>query len=217
MTERLQAAEQMRELAYHDTLTHLPNRRLLLDHLTLARAAYERSGKHGALVFIDLDNFKPLNDLHGHAVGDLLLIEVAQRLLHTIRGADTAARFGGDEFVVLLTQLSEDAVTARMQAQQFAEKLLSVLGQPYLLSTELNGARHTVEHHCTGTAGVVVFNGTGESNEALLDRADAAMYEAKQAGRNRVEADFAAELKPGDAAPADRRSSVSALPGGVCR
>lgn len=184
VTERLQAAEQMRELAYHDTLTHLPNRRLLLDHLTLARAAYERSGKHGALVFIDLDNFKPLNDLHGHAVGDLLLIEVAQRLLHTIRGADTAARFGGDEFVVLLTQLSEDAATARTQTQQFAEKLLSVLGQPYLLSTELNGVRHTVEHHCTGTAGVVVFNGNGESNEALLDRADAAMYEAKQAGRN---------------------------------
>ena len=90
---RRETESRMAHMAYHDTLTHLPNRRLLLDHLTLARAAYERSGKHGALVFIDLDNFKPLNDLHGHAVGDLLLIEVAQRLLHTIRGADTAARF----------------------------------------------------------------------------------------------------------------------------
>jgi len=184
VTERLQAAEQMRELAYHDTLTHLPNRRLLLDHLTLARAAYERSGKHGALVFIDLDNFKPLNDLHGHAVGDLLLIEVAQRLLHTIRGADTAARFGGDEFVVLLTQLSEDAATARNADPAVCREAVVGAGAALSAVNRAQRSRHTVEHHCTGTAGVVVFNGNGESNEALLDRADAAMYEAKQAGRN---------------------------------
>lgn len=186
ITDRRQAEDQIRELAYHDTLTHLPNRRLLMDHLKLARAAYSRSAKHGALVFIDLDNFKPLNDRHGHAVGDLLLIEVAQRLLHHIRGADTAARFGGDEFVVLLTQLSDNADAARQQAQQFAEKLLAALEQPYLLFTEQGGAAHTVEHHCTGTAGLVIFNGEGEPDDALLDRADAAMFQAKQAGRNCV-------------------------------
>ena len=194
VTERRQADAQIRELAFHDTLTHLPNRRLLMDHLKLARAAARRSGKHSALVFIDLDKFKPLNDHHGHAAGDLLLMEVAQRLLHHIRGTDTAARFGGDEFVVLLTQLSEDAATARVQAEQFAEKLREVLAQPYLLTLEVTGTahgaqhqtQHQVEHHCTGTAGAVVFNGRGPTDEALLDLADAAMYQAKQAGRNCV-------------------------------
>lgn len=194
VTERRQADDQIRDLAYHDTLTHLPNRRLLKDHLKLARAAYLRNGKHGALVFIDLDNFKPLNDQHGHAVGDLLLIEVAQRMLHNIRGADTAARFGGDEFVVLLTQLSQDVDIAREEARKFIEKLLSVLAQPYLLVAEQNNAHPTVEHHCTGTAGVVVFDGTGESDDALLDQADAAMYQAKQAGRNCFRF---AEVQPG--------------------
>lgn len=186
VTERREADRKIRELAYHDTLTLLPNRRLLLDHLRLARAAYQRNGKCGALVFIDLDNFKPLNDQHGHAVGDLLLIEVAQRLLRHIRGADTAARFGGDEFVVLLTQLSDQADAARLQAADFAEKLRSVLAEPYVLSIEHGGQAQTVEHRCTATMGVVVFNGVGEPDDVLLDRADAAMYEAKQAGRNCV-------------------------------
>ncbi|MFO1344599.1 MAG: diguanylate cyclase [Burkholderiales bacterium] len=186
VTERREADEKIRELAYHDSLTHLPNRRMLMDHLKRARAAYQRNGKHGAVVFIDLDNFKPLNDRHGHAVGDLLLIEVAQRLLHHIRGADTAARFGGDEFVVLLTQLSAQAEAARQQAEQFAHKLLAVLAQPYVLSAEHEGQTQTVEHHCSATLGVVIFNGTGEPDDALLDRADAAMYQAKQAGRNCV-------------------------------
>lgn len=186
ITERRQADDLIRELAYHDTLTHLPNRRLLMDHLKLARSASRRDGKYCALVFIDLDNFKPLNDQHGHAVGDLLLIEVARRLLRNTRGADTAARFGGDEFVVLLTQLSDQATEARLQAQHFAEKLLKVLAQPYALSVELDGATQVVDHHCTGTAGALVFNGAGAPDDVLLDRADAAMYQAKQAGRNCV-------------------------------
>ncbi|MFO1493337.1 MAG: diguanylate cyclase [Lysobacterales bacterium] len=186
ITERRESEQQIRDLAYHDTLTHLPNRRLLMDHLKMARAAYHRNGKHGALVFIDLDNFKPLNDQHGHAVGDLLLIEVAQRLLHHIRGADTAARFGGDEFVVLLTQLSEQTDAAHRQAEQFAQKLLAVLAEPYVLSVEHDSQPQTVEHHCSATLGVVIFNGLGEPDDALLDRADAAMYQAKQAGRNCV-------------------------------
>lgn len=186
VTERRLADDQIRELAYHDTLTHLPNRRLLMDHLKLARAACRRNGKHAAVVFIDLDNFKPLNDRYGHAAGDLLLIEVAQRLLHSIRAVDTAARLGGDEFVILLTQLSEQTSTAHQQAQEVAEKLLFALKQPYFLSYEQGGIAQAVEHHCTGTAGVVVFNEAGESDDALLDRADAAMYQAKEAGRNCV-------------------------------
>lgn len=186
VTERRESEHQIRDLAYHDALTHLPNRRLLLDHLKLCRAGHQRSAQHGALLFIDLDNFKPLNDLHGHAVGDMLLIEVAHRLLNNIRGVDTAARFGGDEFVVLLTQLSRQASEARAQAQQVAEKLLSVLEQPYVLTIDVNGAPKIVEHHCTGTAGVVIFNGDGEADDVLLDRADAAMYQAKLAGRNCV-------------------------------
>lgn len=184
VTERRQADEQIRDLAFHDTLTHLPNRRLLMDHLKLARAASRRSGRHLALVFLDLDHFKPLNDEHGHAAGDLLLIEVAQRLLHHTRGTDTAARFGGDEFVVLLTQLSPDAARAREEVRQFGDKLLAVLAQPYVLKIEQGGVDQVVEHRCTGTAGVVVFTGDGESDDALLDRADSAMYQAKQAGRN---------------------------------
>lgn len=189
VTERREAELQIRDLAYHDTLTHLPNRRALMDHLKVARAAYHRTGRYGALVFFDLDNFKPLNDQHGHAVGDLLLIEVAQRLLHHIRGTDTAARFGGDEFVVLLTQLSDQKDTAHQQAATFAQKLLAVLAEPYVLQVEHDGRSQTVEHRCTATLGVVIFNGTGEPDDALLDRADAAMYRAKQAGRNCVRFD----------------------------
>jgi diguanylate cyclase (GGDEF)-like protein len=186
VTERHLADDRIRDLAFHDPLTHLPNRRLLMDHLALARSACRRHSKHGALIFIDLDNFKPLNDRHGHAAGDLLLVEVAQRLLHHVRGTDTVARFGGDEFVVLLTQLSEQTEAARLQAQQFAEKLRSVLEQPYRLTNDSNGGSPAIEHRCTGTAGVVVFNGTGEPDVVLLDRADAAMYQAKEAGRNCV-------------------------------
>lgn len=189
VTERRATEEQIRQLAFHDTLTHLPNRRLLMEHLRLACSAYARNRKHGALLFLDLDNFKPLNDRHGHAAGDLLLIEVAQRLLHHIRGADTAARFGGDEFVVLLTQLSEDTATARSQAEQLADKLLVLLSEPYRLPVERGGQTVTVEHRCTATIGGIVFNGTGAEDDALLSRADAAMYQAKQAGRNRVQFD----------------------------
>ncbi len=186
VTERHVAEDQIRDLAFHDPLTHLPNRRLLMEHLALARGINRRNGKHGALIFIDLDNFKPLNDRHGHAAGDLLLVEVAKRLLHQVRGTDTVSRFGGDEFVVLLTDLSEQGEAARLQAQQFAEKLRAVLEQPYRLSAPADIGNAVIEHRCTGTAGVVVFNGTGGPDGDLLDRADAAMYQAKQDGRNCV-------------------------------
>lgn len=189
ITERKQEDELVHELAYHDTLTGLANRRLLLDHLELALASNRRHGRHGALLFLDLDNFKPLNDRHGHHMGDLLLVEVARRLLHCVRELDTVARFGGDEFVVLLSGLATTAEAARQQAAQVAEKARCALAEPYRLVTGHDGPPATVEHHCTASVGVLLFTGSGEREgaaEALLDQADAAMYQAKQAGGNAV-------------------------------
>ena len=189
VTEQREAADALRRLAFHDQLTHLPNRRLFLDRLQQALASNSRSGRHLAIVFLDLDNFKPLNDAHGHAVGDLLLLEVAQRLAGQLRGMDTAARFGGDEFVLLLTELDEDRAVAAEQARHVAGKLLDLLAQPYLLKSPNDPQSPPIEHRCTGTAGIVLADGTGEDPDALIDRADAAMYRAKEAGRNRLELD----------------------------
>ncbi len=189
ITERKQEDEFVHELAYHDELTGLANRRLLLDHLELAQASNRRHGRHGALLFLDLDNFKPLNDRHGHHVGDLLLVEVARRLTHCVRELDTVARFGGDEFIVLLSGLAATEDLARRQAAQVAEKARHALAQPYVLTTESDGQATTVEHRCTASVGVLLFDGHGEREDAaesLLDQADAAMYDAKDAGGNVV-------------------------------
>jgi diguanylate cyclase (GGDEF)-like protein/PAS domain S-box-containing protein len=186
VTERHQTEEHMRVLAWHDALTQLPNRRLFVDHLELALAASERSGRCGAVLFFDLDNFKPLNDSHGHAMGDLLLKEVARRLLLNIRPSDTAARFGGDEFVVLLTDLAPEKDEAKQQAAQRGEVIRQALGQPYLLTGLHDGTSVEVTHRCSATGGIAVFSGSEVPVEALIERADAAMYQAKEAGRNRV-------------------------------
>ena len=179
ITQRKRLEEQVNLLAFHDTLTRLPNRRLLEDRLTQAMSASHRSNHYGALLFLDLDNFKPLNDLHGHGVGDLLLIEVASRLKSCVREADTAARFGGDEFVVLLCDLSTDAHAATDQAASIAEKIRQSLSMPYWLSG-------SIEHRCTASIGVALFKGREVDEKALIDAADDAMYQAKQQGRNRV-------------------------------
>ncbi len=189
ITERKLMDDQVHELAYHDALTGLPNRRMLLDHLQLVLAANRRNGRHGAVVFLDLDNFKPLNDRHGHTVGDLLLVEVARRLLDNVRDMDTVARFGGDEFVVLLSELSEAEAEARTQAQQIAEKVRRAVAETYLLRVEHEGRVSTVEHHCSASVGVQLFVGTdfrAGAEDTLLDLADAAMYQAKEAGSNTV-------------------------------
>lgn len=186
VTERHQTEAQMRELALHDPLTHLANRRLFLDHLQLALASSDRSGRSGAVVFLDLDNFKPLNDRHGHAVGDLLLQEVAARLDSCVRPCDTVARLGGDEFVVLLTDLAADPLLAEQQALQRAETMRATLAQAYHLSASHDGVAVQVTHHCTATGGIAVFCGSQVPVESLLDAADAAMYAAKDAGRNRI-------------------------------
>ena len=181
------AEREVRELAFHDSLTSLPNRRLLNDRLAQAMATSKRSGYHCALLFIDLDNFKPLNDKHGHAVGDLLLIETAHRLKNCVREVDTVARIGGDEFVVILGELEADNMDPKNQARIVAEKILASLSKPYFLTISHNGKSDTtVEHHCSGSIGVVMFVNHETGQDDILKWADAAMYQAKEAGRNLI-------------------------------
>ena len=193
ITERKRLEEQVRQLAFHDPLTHLANRRLMLEHLDQAMSASKRSHHHGALLFLDLDNFKPLNDQHGHGVGDLLLIEVAARLKACVRAADTVARFGGDEFVVLLCELDTKQHEAVAQAAVVAEKIRLHLAEPYVLRAAPNAP--AIGHQCTASIGVVVFHGRDESQDRLIDRADAAMYQAKEDGRNHI------RFAPGSSGP----------------
>jgi len=176
ISERKEAEEQIRHLAFYDPLTRLPNRRLLLDRLQQAMVLGERTGNHGALLFIDLDQFKSLNDTLGHDVGDLLLIEVARRLQDAVRASDTAARLGGDEFVVMLEELSHDATEAAEQARTVAEKVLATLNLPYHL------AGH--ELRSTPSIGLTLFAGQRTTIDELLRQADLAMYQSKSAGRN---------------------------------
>lgn len=182
-----QAMHQVWEMAFHDALTGLPNRRLLSDRLGQAMAASQRSACYGALMFLDLDNFKPLNDVRGHEVGDLLLAEVSRRLTHCVRGVDTVARFGGDEFVVLLSALAPGRDESTERAATVAEKIRNALAQPYLLPLARAGSDSAmVEHSCTTSMGVALFLGHDASTADLIKWADAAMYAAKEAGRNRV-------------------------------
>ena len=188
ITERKQAEEQIHNLAFYDTLTRLPNRRMLSDRLRQAMAATKRSGCHGALMFLDLDNFKPINDAHGHAVGDLLLSEAARRIASCVRGVDTVARFGGDEFVVLLNELDVDKAKSAAQAGMVAEKIRARLAEPYVLPVRQEGgvAEMRLEHQCTSSIGLVLFLDHEHAEEDLLRWADIAMYQAKDDGRNRI-------------------------------
>ena len=190
MQERKKAEEQVRRLAFYDMLTQLPNRLLLNERLQQSRSASKRSGHCGAVLFLDLDNFKPLNDRHGHAVGDLLLVEVARRLQHCVRETDTVARFGGDEFVLVLSELASDPALSAAQALQVAEKVQEALSAPYLLAAPAARpgpqAQPGVEHHCSVSIGLALFDAhTGEVDE-ILKWADAAMYQAKEAGRHAI-------------------------------
>ncbi|MDD5300578.1 MAG: PAS domain S-box protein [Gallionella sp.] len=186
ITERKAAEEQIYNLAFYDSLTRLPNRRLLNDRLGQTMAASRRSSHYGALMFLDLDNFKPLNDTHGHGTGDLLLIEVAHRLTGCVRESDTVARFGGDEFVVMLSELVEDKAESTAQAGIVAEKIRTTLAKPYLLKIQQEGKAETaVGHRCAASIGVVVFNSEA-SAEDIIKWADMAMYQAKEGGRNLI-------------------------------
>ena len=176
ISERKAAEEQIHNLAFYDPLTHLPNRRLLQDRLQQAVRASARSGLSGALLFLDLDKFKQLNDSLGHDAGDLLLQQVAQRLLACVRQADTVARLGGDEFVVLLEELNPAPAIARQETEMVGRKILERLNQPY----DLNGRAHL----STPSIGATVFCRAAYAPDELLKQADLAMYEAKGAGRN---------------------------------
>lgn len=187
VTERKQLEEQVQQLAFYDTLTNLPNRRLLNDRLSQAMAASKRSCLYGALIFLDLDNFKQLNDTHGHVVGDLLLIEAANRLKSCVREMDTVARFGGDEFVTILSDLDVDKTESTSQAGIVAEKIRCALSEPYYLTIEHEGQAETpVEHHCTASIGVTLFIHHETNEKEILTRADDAMYQAKEAGHNLI-------------------------------
>jgi diguanylate cyclase (GGDEF)-like protein/PAS domain S-box-containing protein len=178
---------QLEHIAHFDALTNLPNRRMLEDRLNQAMAASKRNGLYGALMFLDLDNFKPLNDTHGHGVGDLLLVEVARRLSACVREVDTVARSGGDEFVVVLSELDADKAKSRELAAGVAEKIRVSLAALYRLTVATPGQSPiTVEHHCSASIGVVLFINHESNQSDVVKWADAAMYQAKAAGRNVV-------------------------------
>jgi diguanylate cyclase (GGDEF)-like protein len=175
---RKQAEEEIRNLAFYDVLTGLPNRRLLIDRLGLALAASSRSRKYGAVLFLDMDKFKTLNDKLGHDYGDLMLIEVARRMHSCVREADTVARFGGDEFVVLLEDIDEHSSEALQKVALIAEKIRESLSVPYQIAG--------YEHYSSPSIGVSLYLGHEESVNMLLKHADMAMYQAKDSGRNAV-------------------------------
>ena len=176
MAERNVAEEEMRNLAFYDPLTQLPNRRLLMERLTQALTSSARSRRKGALLLIDLDNFKTLNDTLGHDKGELLLQQVAQRLVSCVRESDTVARLGGDEFVVMFEGLSEASAVAAVEGKAVGEKILAALKHPY----QLVG----YENHSTPSIGITLFTGQQDSVDEVLKQADLAMYQSKAAGRN---------------------------------
>ena len=176
--QRQQAEATIEQVAFYDPLTELPNRRLLMDRLHKAVSVSSRRAHHGAILFIDLDRFKTLNDTQGHHVGDLLLQKVAQRLTACVRECDTVGRLGGDEFVVMIQELSENEHQAKRQARLVATKVLDALNEPYLLAN--------YKHRGTGSVGVTVFGGGRDSVEDLMKRADLALYRAKGEGGGRI-------------------------------
>ncbi|NTV96627.1 MAG: EAL domain-containing protein [Thiobacillus sp.] len=197
ITDRKSAEERIRNLAFYDALTQLPNRRLLMDRMHQAIVLCSRNRRHGALLFIDLDNFKLLNDTQGHDVGDLLLVSVARRLQACVREGDTVARLGGDEFVVMLEDLDETAAEAANQVEGVAIKIHALLNQPYQLGP--------LEHHSSPSIGVALFRDKADAIDELLKRADLAMYQAKASGRNTIRF-----FDPAMQAAVEARSSLEA-------
>ena len=188
ITERKLAEKQILDLALYDSLTRLPNRRLLTERLGQIMSVGKRSGRQSALMFLDLDHFKPLNDAHGHFMGDLLLMEVAHRLSGCVRGVDVVARFGGDEFVIVLSEIGANKAEATAQSRLIAEKLRTTLDKPYVLAYQPGSdTSKTVEHSCTASIGVVIFFDNDNNQDDLLKWADAAMYKAKEQGGNRIQ------------------------------
>ena len=205
------AEEEIKQLAFFDQLTNLPNRRLLLDRLQQAIISARRHKRYGALMVLDMDNFKALNDTLGHDVGDKFLREVAERLQSCVRAGDTVARQGGDEFMVILEDLHEDMLAAS-QAEGVAAKILHAISQPYQLElTPIAGKQQTYSYHCTSSIGIALFRDHAASVEELMKRADTAMYQAKAAGRNTqrfFDPDMQAEVAARAALENDLREAV---------
>lgn len=180
ITARKKAEDEIRNLAYFDPLTGLPNRRLLMDRMEQVLAVSARHDRYGGMLMMDLDNFKDLNDSRGHDVGDLLLREVGKRISHCVRDVDTVARFGGDEFVVILESLGEDESSSANQAMAVAEKIRAAIDRKFEFESV------GLSHYITPSIGVTLFNGETETVDALLKQADVALYQAKSAGRNDI-------------------------------
>jgi diguanylate cyclase (GGDEF)-like protein len=201
--ERQRIELEIEQLAFYDSLTDLPNRRLLMDRLHHATLACCRTMQHGAIIFIDLDHFKRLNDSQGHHLGDLLLQQIAQRLKDCVREDDTVARLGGDEFVVMLKELSENFAEANAQAKKIAVKVLASLDRPYLLDGH--------QHQCGASIGITLFGRNRESVGDLLKRADLAQYKAKSAGGRSIrffDPEMEANARARAALEADLRRAV---------
>ncbi|MDH4274479.1 MAG: diguanylate cyclase, partial [Gammaproteobacteria bacterium] len=178
VTEQVQAEETIHQLAFYDPLTHLPNRRLLNERLKQSVSFVRRHPRSGAVMFVDLDNFKSINDTKGHGVGDSLLIEAARRMAACVRADDTVARIGGDEFVVILVDLHNKMDQAATQAKTIAEKILADLNRPFYIGGE--------KYHSSSSMGISLFGEGDEEADEMLKRADIAMYQAKQSGKNTV-------------------------------
>lgn len=176
ISERKMAEEKVEQLVFFDSLTHLPNRTLLIDRLNQSMSLSARSNQFGALLFIDLDNFKLLNDTLGHGVGDNLLKLSSERLKKCLREGDTVARLGGDDFVILLSDLGSEEKYAAASCESIGEKILSVLGEPYELET--------ASYQSTASIGITLFRGDSISDDELMKQADLAMYKSKEAGKN---------------------------------
>jgi diguanylate cyclase (GGDEF)-like protein/PAS domain S-box-containing protein len=188
VTEHRLLEEEIRQMAFYDQLTKLPNRRLLDDRLCQAMASSKRTACFGAVMFLDLDSFKILNDTHGHEFGDLLLIEVADRLKKCVRERDTVARFGGDEFVVMISELDVEKTPSIAEARIIAEKIRKALSDVYVLEIRHDGAKAiSVEHHCAASIGVSLFINHEVSPADIFKWADSAMYQAKTAGGNLIQ------------------------------
>lgn len=188
ISQRKSDEERIRQLAFYDELTKLPNRALLFQRLNLALNTSQRYRKYGALIFLDLDHFKILNDTLGHTLGDQLLLEVSKRLLSCVRNIDTVARLGGDEFIIILEHLGSDELPAAIQVNKVAEKIRSSIAECYLLNIDISDSEtvSTIEYHTSCSVGFVMFSGSDVGAEELLKYADLAMYHSKKMGRNHI-------------------------------
>ncbi|MDX2370772.1 MAG: EAL domain-containing protein [Colwellia sp.] len=187
ITERKKHEDEIRQLAFYDPLTQLPNRRMLQDRLQIMLTARSRDERFNALFFIDLDDFKIINDTQGHNVGDQLLIAVAARIQNSIREEDLVARIGGDEFVVMISNIDEDELTASHHAEEIAEKIRLSICRPYTLAIKENlNKTNELVFYCTPSVGISIFKSNLTSHDDILKQADVALYQAKAAGRNTI-------------------------------